>query len=65
MQLVLGSFLAPKLLKWVEAEKARLGEEGEDDNGGVLKEEQQEETTKNEAPETSVIENDYEESAEC
>jgi sodium/bile acid cotransporter 7 len=72
MQLVLGSFLAPKLLKWVEAEKARLGEEGEDDNGGVLKEEQQEETTKNEAPETAVIqteredkvEDDYEESSE-
>jgi hypothetical protein len=49
-----------------------LGEEGEDDNGGVLKEEQQEETTKNEAPETAVIqteredkvEDDYEESSE-
>jgi sodium/bile acid cotransporter 7 len=64
MQLVLGSLLAPKLLKWVEAEKARLGLEGEDDNG-------EEETTKNEAPETAAIrteredkvEDDYKESA--
>lgn len=30
MQLVLGSFLAPKLLKWVQEEKKRLGIDGEE-----------------------------------
>jgi sodium/bile acid cotransporter 7 len=32
MQLVVGSFLAPKLLVWVKAEKERLGIAADDDD---------------------------------
>lgn len=76
MQLVLGSFLAPKLSKWVETEKTRLGIEDDDDdeedgdNEVGLKE--QEETAKSEAPVTvkgeereSKVEDDCEESFKC